>query len=460
MGLTASFEESREIVVVGGGPGGSTVAAMLARRGRDVLLLERDRFPRFHIGESLLPCVAPILRDLGLENEVDRRFLRKPSARFVDDARDVDDPRGRARFAFADAFPPAIPYAWQVPRDAFDDLLLRNAQRLGAEVRQEVRVREAIVDGDRRVVGVVAIDADGRERRIASQLVVDATGRESLVAKHARTRHRVPGLDKTAIFTQFRGGFRNAGDDAGQIEILVLDHEEARAAGAVSGWGWFIPFKDGRSSAGFVLPTTTVRQSFDALPLSHARHDVAAGAGAHELSTTAQAEATSDRLAPIYAALVARSPWMTKLLGDATRIEPVRAAADYSFRVSDVAGDGWLAVGDAGGFLDPLFSSGANLAMAGAVRAASAIDAALAAGDVSKARFDGYEREVRAAAALFLGPVQAFYRGELQPFLFAERPREIVRRMITTMLAGDVFPSGREEARWVGFFRDRFPATL
>ncbi|MFI5302764.1 MAG: NAD(P)/FAD-dependent oxidoreductase, partial [Polyangiales bacterium] len=320
--------------------------------------------------------------------------------------------------------------------------------------------REAIVDERDRVIGVVAVDREGVVHRITAKVVVDATGREALVAKHKRTRHRVPGLDKTAIFTQFRGGFRNPGDDAGQIEILVLDHAEARAAGQTAGWGWYIPFKDGRSSAGFVLPTSTLRTGFEGLPISHARDDVAAGAGTDELTTRAQADSTSERLEPTYRALVARSPWMQTLLEGTTRLEPVRAAADYSFRVSEVAGDGWIAVGDAGGFLDPLFSSGANLALAGAVRGAEGSDAALVAGDVSRARFDRYDRDVRAAAALFLGPVQAFYRGELQTYLFAEKPREIVRKMITTMLAGDVFPRSKDEARWVPFFRERFPATL
>ena len=149
---------------------------------------------------------------------------------------------------------------------------------------------------------------------------------------------------------------------------------------------------------------------------------------------------------------------MKKLIGDSKKIEPVRAAADFSFRVEELAGDGWLAVGDSGGFLDPLFSTGAHMAMGGGLRAADAIDAALTAGDVSAARFAEYSRAVRRAGDLFLGAVQSFYRGELRDLLFHPDQRPTLRKTITSMLAGDVFHDEKLPALWVGYFHERFPA--
>ena len=167
----------------------------------------------------------------------------------------------------------------------------------------------------------------------------------------------------------------------------------------------------------------------------------------------------SERLHAVFAQEVERSPWMKHLIGDAPYVSDVRAAADYSFRVETLAGDGWVAVGDAAGFLDPLFSTGAHLAIGGGDRAAAAIDAALAANDVSKERFAEYAATLRSAGDLFLGAVQSFYRGDLRQLLFAKDHRPTMRKMITSMLAGDVFHDRAKPPLWVGYFRDRFPAA-
>ena len=444
--------ERCDVVVIGGGPGGSTTAALLAKRGRKVVLLERDRFPRFHIGESLLPASAPVLRELGLELELDRRFVRKYSARFLDDGADPSSPEATARYQFDEAFPPAIPYAWQVSRDEFDHLLLRNAESRGADVREGWRAREALWEGDT-VVGVEADDATGARHVIRASVVVDATGRDALIARRHRDRARIAGLDKTAIFSQFRGGFRHSGNDAGQIEIIIL--AGTNDDGSTPGWAWYIPFLDGRSSAGFVLSTEVLRKL-----APDARDHMQPSDLGHAREYEPRARDSSERLEAIFAAQIDRSPWMKQLLQGAERIEPVRAAADYSFRVSELAGNGWIAVGDSGGFLDPLFSTGAHMAMGGGQRAAEVIDLALEDGDVRAERFAGWSREVRRAGDLFLGAVQSFYRGELRSLLFARDQRSVLRRTITSMLAGDVFHDERTAALWVGYFRERFPVDL
>jgi len=451
-----AFDEESEVLIVGGGPGGSTTAALLAKRGRKVIVLERDRLPRFHIGESLLPSSTPVLQELGLFDELDRMFIRKYGARFLDDGLGVDGgPSAMARYEFSGAFPPAIPHAWEVTRAEFDNLLLRTAQKLGAEVREGWRVKSAIRedDGESRVLGVEVIAPDGSTKRIGAKVVVDATGRDALIARTRKDKARIPSLDKTAIFTQIRGGKRNTGIDEGQIEIVIL--EGKNEDGTTPGWAWFIPFKDGRSSVGFVLSTSRFDQWMK---------------GGEDLFDrevqglpTEYAERSGDarmRLERLFDACVERSPWMKHLIESSPKLEPVRAAADFSFRVERLAGDGWLAVGDSGGFLDPLFSTGAHMAMGGGLRAAKIIDEALAANDTSAAFFAAYAKSVRKAGDLFLGAVQSFYRGELRDLLFHPDQRPALRKTITSMLAGDVFHDQAEPALWVGYFRDHFPPRL
>ncbi len=450
-----SMDESYEVVVVGGGPGGSTTAGLLARRGRRVLVLERDHLPRFHIGESLLPSSTPVLEELGLFEELDAKFLRKYGARFLDDGLGVGAEGATARYVFSDAFPPSLPHAWEVTRADFDELLLRNASKLGAEVREGWTVRAPIREGDARtgpVIGVEAVAPDGSLRRIGARMVVDATGRDALFARGRRDKTRVPGLDKTAIFTQIQGGLRNPGLDEGQIEIIILAGQNDD--GSVPGWAWFIPFKDGRSSIGFVLSTQVVQSWLGR------SQDVVVSAFGEVREYDERPADVRGRLELLFDQALARSPWMTHLVDGADRIEPVRTAADFSFRISELAGDGWLAVGDAGGFLDPLFSTGAHLAMGGGLRAAATIDAALTEGDTSAPRFAKYQQDLRRAADLFLGAVQSFYRGDLRALLFAQDQRPALRKTITSMLAGDVFHEEENAALWVGYFRERFPARF
>lgn len=450
--------ESFDVVVVGGGPGGSTVAAFLAMRGRRVVVLERESFPRFHIGESLLPSSFPVLRALGVEEELDHLFIRKYGARFLDDdafgSREADfaNTDAQAQYRFDGAFPPSIPYAWEVSRDAFDHVLLRNAQKKGAIVREGWTVIEPVVEGGR-TCGVVARDAEGALHRIEARVVVDATGRDGWLTRgrgSERGHRRIDQLDKTALFTHVVGGHRNEGIDAGQIEIVILGGKNDD--GSTTGWAWFIPFADGRSSVGFVLSSEVVRRR-----IADAREVI----GARDPTPREYARASESqqaRLEKIFDDEIERSPWMKKLIGTAPRTGPVRAAADYSFRVERLAGDGWLAVGDSAGFLDPLFSTGAHLAMGGAERAAKVIDEAIASDDVSESRFAPYVASIRAATDLFLGAVQSFYRGDLRALLFAKDQRSTLRKTITSMLAGDVFHDGPQPALWVSYFREKFPA--
>jgi flavin-dependent dehydrogenase len=406
-----------DAVIIGGGPAGSVCAARLAARGRRVAVLERERHPRFHLGESLLPNSVGVLDAIGVLGEVGERFLVKRGARFVDGA----DSRRAMRYAFAEAFHARYTYAFEVPRDEFDAVLFRHAGACGAELREGWEATRVLRDGDS-VAGVEARDPTGTTHVLSARFVVDASGRDAMTARSARDVQPLAHLDHTALYTQVRGAWRDTGDREGDIQIVVLDDPSAR------GWFWLIPFADGRTSVGAVLPRAWI-----------AAHRAEAG-GPEGL----------------FRAALDAAPTTAAMLGAAEYLFPPRATGDYSFTVRRVRGDGWLALGDATGFIDPLFSTGAHLAMCGALRAADAIDEGLAAGDLSATRFADWEADMRAGADLFLGAVQSFYTGGLASYLFADPQHPFLRRAITSLLAGDVFD---DKAPWAREMRARFPVA-
>jgi flavin-dependent dehydrogenase len=409
--------EPFDVVVIGGGPGGAVCAARLAALGRRVILFERGRHPRFHLGESLLPACIGVLDAIGVLDEVRARFLIKRGARFVQGA---GGPSARAvRYAFAEAFRVQWDHAFEVPRDEFDEILFRRAGACGAETREACEATRVVFENDR-AVGVQVREEDGATRAVMARAVVDASGRDAIIGRAARAIERIPHLDRTALFTMVRGGWRDTGDREGDIQIVVFGEGPER------GWFWLIPFRDGRTSVGAVVSSAWIR----------ARQSLG---GPEELFATA----------------VRETPAMAAMLEGSTTIAAPRATADFSFRAGAMCGNGWVSIGDAAGFIDPLFSTGATMAMHGALRAADAIHEALAADGVTAERLEPWEREMRVGADLFIGAVQAFYTGDLPTYLFAEPQHPFLRRAITSMLSGDVFD---EDARWAREMRARFPA--
>jgi flavin-dependent dehydrogenase len=385
-----------------------------------VLLLERERHPRFHLGESMLPNSLGVLEAIGLLDAVRERFLVKRGARFVDG----QDPGRATRYSFADAFNARWTHAFQVPRDAFDELLFRHAQACGADAREGWMVTRVVREGGRgngRAVGVEARDPEGALHALDATFVVDATGRDAMTAHAARDARLIPGLDRTALYTQVRGAFRDEGEREGDIQIVVFGQD-----GEVgTGWFWLIPFADGRTSVGAVVSNAWVRA-----------HGAAGGPEG------------------LFDAALAEAPAAAQMLAGSQRLLPPAATADFSFRTGTLRGEGWIAIGDATGFIDPLFSTGMHLGLHSALRGADAVLEALGAADLSPGRFDAWEHEVRAGADAFLGAVQAFYAGPLAQHLFADDPHPFFRRAITSLLAGDVYDPG---ARWLTELRSRFP---
>jgi flavin-dependent dehydrogenase len=386
---------SSDVVVIGGGPAGSTVATLLAQKGISVQLFERDRFPRFHIGESLIPYTYDVIRRLNLLDKMKgSHFIRKQSVQFVNEQGRLSEP-----FYFADYDVHERSQTWQVRRSEFDQLLLDNARSQGVEAYEETRVLEVLFEGNR-ASGVRVKGPDGAERVVRSQVVVDASGQSSLILDRLGLREWDPVLKKAAIWTYYQGGERGEGRSEGGT-IVLQTHEK-------KGWFWYIPLHDDIISIGVV-----------------AGHDyLFEGRGTKDLETIFEQE-------------MERCPGLHPLITRATRIEPFRAQKEYSYRSRKAAGDGWVLVGDAYGFLDPLYSSGVLLALASGAMAADAIGDALALGDPSEARLRRWEEEYVRGMNRMRRLVCAFYDGLSFGKLVRKHPDK--KSLITDLLVGKLF---------------------
>jgi flavin-dependent dehydrogenase len=386
--------EFYDAVVIGGGPAGSTVATALARAGRSVVLFEKDRFPRFHVGESLLPHNLPIFERLGVAEKIRAAgFQEKYGAFFWN-----EQTGGTRPVVFANAWDDRHPMAYQVKRGDFDQLLLRHSEASGARVREETAIREVLFRGDR-AEGVVARGRDGKEEEVRARVVVDASGQTAFLSSKLGTRRFDRKLRRAAIFAHYSGVQRPAGRQAGDILLPIDDGV----------WYWIIPFSDGTSSVGAVFDPEATR-----------------GPEGETL------QARLDRL-------IARNARMPQLLAGGRQISKAYGISDYSAASARLAGDGYVLVGDAATFLDPVFSTGVFLAMATGIRAAEAIDRALAKhGRVDARDLTAYEREANRLFARFRRFVYAFYDPVFFEAFCAEDPFEGMRAAVTSVLAGGV----------------------
>jgi len=383
-----------DVVVIGGGPAGATVAGLVAATGRSVRVYERDRFPRYHIGESLIPETFWVLERLGMLPKLrGSRFVEKHSVQFVTEHGRLSEP-----FYFADYKPHESSQTWQVTRGEFDRLMLDNAREKGADVREGSRVLEVLFE-DGRAVGVRVVDAAGHEQVVRARVVVDAAGQSCLIQDRLGLREWDPVLKKAAVWTYWKGARRDTGRDAGATLVLQTQGK--------LGWFWCIPLPDDLVSVGVVAP-------FDHLFRDRGRDPEA-----------------------IYFDEVARCPGVQPRIAGAERVGPFRVAKEYSYRSRQVAGDGWVLVGDAFGFLDPLYSSGILLALVSGSMAADAIVAALGAGDTSGERLGSWGPRYVAGLERMRKLVCAFYDG-LNFGAFVRRHGEL-KPLITDVLIGDIF---------------------
>ncbi len=399
--MSADDQLNPDVVVIGGGPAGSTVSTLIAQQGPRVQLFERERFPRFHIGESLIPETYWVLKRLNMLPKMQQsHFVKKYSVQFVD-----SQGRNSAPFYFWDNRPHECSQTWQVVRSEFDQMMLNNAREHGVDVREGVRVHEVLFDGDR-AIGVRIKTADGSSRDVHARVVVDASGQNGLLMNKLRLRVWDPVLNKGAIWTYWQGACRDTGKDEGATLVIQTGNR--------TGWFWYIPLHDDIVSVGVVAP-------FDYLFKGRTNY------------------------ALTYDEEVERCPGVQHRVTGATRVTGYFATKDYSYRSRQVAGNGWVLAGDAFGFLDPLYSSGVLLALKSGELAADAVVKGLANGDTSAAQLGAWGATFNDGVDRMRRLVCEYYDG----FSFGRMVRQYphLRGTLTDLLIGDLF-SDRVDTVW------------
>ena len=381
-----------DVLVIGGGPGGSTIAALLAGEGRDVVLLEKARHPRFHIGESLLPANVALFDELGLRPELERIGMPKWGVEFVS-----PDHAHQSLLEFGDAWDKTMPYAWQVRRSELDEILFRNAATQGARTLEGARVDDVRFDADGATV-CARLEGGGRGEWRA-RFVVDASGRDTFLANRLKSKKKIAGHNSAAMFGHFHGAQRLPGKLEGNISIFWFEH----------GWFWFIPLADGTTSVGAVCWPYYLKSR--AKPMRE-----------------------------FFADTIAMCPQLAQRLQGATLVEEtVHATGNYSYGGTCCTGDRFLLLGDAFAFVDPVFSSGVYLAMHNAFRAAGVVGETLDHPARAARARRAYERYMRRGPREFSWFIYRVTNPTMREFFMYPRNPLRVKEALLSLLAGDIY---------------------
>lgn len=410
--LEPSRCEHCDVLVIGGGPGGSAAATFLAREGLKVVLIERDTHPRFHIGESLLPGSLPILEALGVLDRVSEIGVYKPGAEFVS-----SDGTKEAVFSFNRALLGGPGHAFQVRRDEFDALLFDQARAAGAMVMEGTEARVAALSPDGSEVATRA--ADGAETSWRANYLIDASGRSTVVSKLLNQKRPDPRNTSAAIFGHFHGIARKQGPEGGNIRIHLTE----------PGWVWQIPLRNDVTSIGLVAPGAYMRDrntGIEAFFLDH----------------------------------MARHPLLARVIGAAEPVSALQATGNFSYSSTAATSTSHIKVGDAYGFLDPVFSTGVHLALCSAREAASAVMASLAKPATRKLQLAEYDRRIKRRLAFvswFIYKIndRGFRHLMLNPQNFLG-----VEQAVISLLAGDFRADPRLRARIALFKAIRYFSGL
>ena len=388
-----------DVAIIGGGPAGSTAATLLGRAGRRVIVCEREKFPRFHIGESLLPVSMKTFTRLGVHEKFERAgFLKKYGGEMASACCEVG-----VKFYFKDGYRSQTESSYQVPRAEFDKVLLDHAAENGAEVREQTAVRGVDFFDDRVELKVQAKSA--APEKITARYVIDASGRHSVLGNHFKLKETYPHLQKISIFAHYEGVELEEGRDAALTRMV-------RAADR---WFWYIPLPNDRSSIGVVCDTVLYRQS-----------------------KKSPEEFLEQSLAG--------QPFLTRRMNRARRVTQAYASADFSYRQARLTGDRWMLAGDAAGFIDPVFSSGVFLALLAGEQSADILNVVLDHPRRAPRLFAGYERLLRRAMKGYLRFIDAWYSKEfIEVFLY---PQDVLQipPAVNAVLGGNI--SGSFAIRW------------
>ena len=389
--MTATTEERCEVLVIGGGPAGSTLSTLLAQRGRDVVMLEKSRHPRFHIGESLLPLNMPLFEKLGVADEIERIGMPKYGAEFVSQWQDQP-----THVDFANAWDPSYPYTYQVRRSQFDEILFRHAAKSGARAVEGCRVTR--VDFIPEGAAVTARMEDGGERRWIARFIADASGRDTFLASQLGIKRRNADNNTAALFGHFTGAKRLPGKIEGNISLFWFEH----------GWFWFIPLTDGTTSVGAVCSPQYMK---------------------------------SRRTDPRQFLLdtIALCPPLAERLRDAALASPVTATGNYSYMAGHTGGPNYLMLGDAFAFVDPVFSSGVLLAMQSAFDGADTIETCLDRPLEARAAMRAFDASTRRALGTFSWFIYRIMQPGLRHLLLTPTRKFRLQPAILSVLAGDVY---------------------
>jgi flavin-dependent dehydrogenase len=383
-----------DVLVIGGGPAGATIGALLAQQGHKVAILEKEHHPRFHIGESLLPANLALFEKLGVAEAVKAIGIEKWGAEFVSPWH----ANKSETFEFGDAWDKSMPFSYHVRRSEFDEILIRNAARLGAEVIEGCRVRDVDFASDPSGATVHAQHADGRIQQWRARFVVDASGRDTLLGKQFDIKRRNPKHNSSALYAHFTGATRHPGRDEGNITIFWFDH----------GWFWLIPLADGATSIGAVVWPYYLKSRTK--PVKDFFFDT-----------------------------IAMCPALAERLAHATLSSEVEATGNFSYACDRTHGPNYLLIGDAFTFIDPVFSSGVMLAMQGGFVGAETVDTCLRDPARAARALAHFDRQVRTGPKEFSWFIYRVTHPTMRDMFMGPRNVLRVKEALLSMLAGDIF---------------------
>jgi flavin-dependent dehydrogenase len=418
-----------DVIIIGGGPAGSVAATMLAKKGHSVAVLEKTKFPREHVGESLLPFCYPIFKKLGILKELTRRYVRKPGVRFVD----VDGSHFTT-WCFGHVLKDPSHLSFHVLRAEFDQLLLENARKHGATVKEETRVTSVDLSASDRVT-VQAVGPRGGRQTLRGRLLLDASGRDTFMATRKRWKRPHDEFDRSALSTHWTGAKYVDGIEEGLLQIVYLGGEK-------KGWIWMIPVGIDRVSVGVVLNHSYIKSQKPKLARKKER----------------------DWKRALYTQELMSSPFVRKILENAEIAQPLMFNGDYSYSVAPEhkRGDNFALIGDAAAFIDPIFASGVYLSMKTADLVASAVSKKLRSGpaagdralDAAYAKVNGAYALVDKAIRMFYNPVAVNFAQVGSASSLIHEQHENALAIGHYLLAGDFFQRHEEYSEFIDLLQN------